>query len=75
MVDGGSTTAICRCACVPSRPVNPDDFFEEIESISPWTNNATTTTKLRRQLLNELRAGPVAGVDDLNAAIALTHLV
>jgi hypothetical protein len=55
--------------------VNPDDFFEEIESISPWTNNATTTTKLRRQLLNELRAGPVAGVDDLNAAIALTHLV
>ncbi|WP_457142137.1 hypothetical protein [Mycobacterium sp. URHB0021] len=55
--------------------MNPDDFFEEIESISPWTNSATTTTKLRRDLLNELRAGPVAGVDDLDAAIALTHLV
>jgi hypothetical protein len=62
-------------ACVPLNPVNPDDFFEEIESVSPWTNSATTTTKLRRDLLNELRAGPVARVDDLDAAIALTHLV
>lgn len=55
--------------------MNPDDFFEEIESVSPWTNSATTSTKLRRDLLNELRAGPVAHVDDLDAAIALTHLV
>ncbi|WP_180984720.1 hypothetical protein [Mycobacterium avium] len=55
--------------------MNPDDFFEEIESINPWTNSATTTTTLRRDLLNELRAGPVVGVDDLDAAIALTHLV
>jgi hypothetical protein len=55
--------------------MGPDDFFEETETISPWTNSATTTIKLRTDLLNELRAGPVAGTDDLDAAIALTHLV
>lgn len=55
--------------------MGPDDFFEETESISPWTNSITTTTKLRRTFLNKLRAGPVAGTDDLDAAIALTHLV
>lgn len=55
--------------------MNQDDLFEEIESISPWTDNPTTTSKLRRDLLNELRGGSVAGVDDLDAAIALTQLV
>src|SRR5260221_334544 len=55
--------------------MGPDDFFEETETMSPWTNSATTTIKLRTDLLNELRAGPVAGTDDLDAAIALTHLV
>lgn len=55
--------------------MGPDDFFEETESINTWTGEPTTTTKLRRDFLNELRAGPVAGTDDLDAAIALTHLV
>jgi hypothetical protein len=55
--------------------VGPDDFFEETETSSPWTSEPTITTKLRKDFLNELRAGPVAGTDDLDAAIALTHLV
>lgn len=55
--------------------MGPDDFFEETETISPWSTEPTTTTKLRKDLLNELRAGSVAGTDDLDAAIALTHLV
>ncbi|WP_301121611.1 hypothetical protein [Mycolicibacterium fortuitum] len=55
--------------------MGPDDFFEETESINTWTGEPTTKTKLRRGFLNELRAGPVAGTDDLDVAIALTHLV
>ena len=55
--------------------MGPDDFFEEIETVSPWSSEPTIATKLRKDLLNELRAGPVAGADDLDAAIALTHLV
>lgn len=55
--------------------MGPQDFFEETETINPWSSGTTTTTKLRRAFLNELRAGPVAGTDDLDAAIALTHLV
>ncbi|MDO3108645.1 hypothetical protein [Mycobacteroides abscessus] len=55
--------------------MGPDDFFEETESISPWSSEPTITTKLRKDLLSELRAGSVAGTDDLDAAIALTHLV
>ena len=37
--------------------MGPDDFFEETEMISPWTNSPTTTTKLRRAFLKELSAG------------------
>lgn len=55
--------------------MGPDDFFEETDTISPWTSGTTTTTKLRRAFLKELAVGPVAGTDDLDAAIALTHLV
>ncbi|ALM19078.1 hypothetical protein [Mycobacteroides abscessus] len=55
--------------------MGPDDFFEETESINTWTGEPTTTSKLRTGFLNELRAGPVAGIDDLDAAVALTHLV
>jgi len=55
--------------------MGPDDFFEETETISPWTSEPTITTKLQKVLLNELRTGPVAGTDDLDAAIALTHVV
>lgn len=55
--------------------MGPDDFFEETETVSPWSSEPSITTKLRKDLLNELRAGPVAGADDLDAAIALTHLV
>lgn len=55
--------------------MGPDDFFEETETVSSWTSEPTITTTLRKELLNELRAGPAAGTDDLDAAIALTHLV
>jgi hypothetical protein len=55
--------------------VNQDDFFEEIESVNPWGGGSTSTTKLRQDLLKELRGGPVSGVDDLDAAIALIQLV
>ncbi|PQM50314.1 hypothetical protein C5U48_20770 [Mycolicibacter virginiensis] len=55
--------------------MGPDDFFEETETISPWTSEPTIKTKLRKDFLNDLRAGPVAGTDDLDAAVALTHLV
>lgn len=55
--------------------MGPEDLFEETETTSPWTSEPTITTKLRKDLLNELRAGPVAGTDDLDAAVALTHLV
>lgn len=55
--------------------MSPDDFFEETETISPWSTEPTITTKLRKDFLNELRAGSVAGTDDLDAAVALTHLV
>lgn len=55
--------------------MGPDDFFEETETVNPWTSEPTITTKLRKDFLNELRAGPVAATDDLDAAIALTHLV
>lgn len=56
-------------------PVGPDDYFEETETSSPWSVEPTITTKLRKDFLNELRTGPVAGTNDLDAAIALTHLV
>jgi hypothetical protein len=55
--------------------VNQDDFFEEIQSMDPWGGGSTSATKLRRDLLTDLRIGPVPGVDDLDAAIALTQLV
>jgi len=55
--------------------MGPDDFFEETETINPWTSEPTPTTKLRKDFLEELRTGPVAGTDDLDAAIPLTHLV
>ncbi|MFN6545039.1 hypothetical protein [Mycolicibacterium nivoides] len=55
--------------------MGPEDFFEETETTSPWSSEPTITTKLRKDFLNELRAGSVAGTDDLGAAIALTHLV
>lgn len=55
--------------------VGPDDFFEETETASPWTSEPVMKTQLRKDFLNELRAGPVAGTDDLDVAIALTHLV
>lgn len=53
-------------------PVKQDDFFAETTSTGPWGG---TTTELRVDLLTQLRAGPVTGVDDLDAAIALTSLV
>lgn len=55
--------------------MGPDDFFEETETTTPWSSEPTITTKLRKDLLNALRAGPVAGTDDLDIAVALTHLV
>ena len=55
--------------------MGPDDFFEETETISQRTNSATTAIKLRTHFLNELRAGPVASTDDLDVAVALTHLI
>lgn len=55
--------------------MGPDDFFEERETASPWSSGTTTTTKLRRAFLKEMAVGPVVGTDDLDAAVALTHLV
>lgn len=55
--------------------MGPDDLLEERETISAWTSSTTTTTKLRRAFLKELAVGPVARTDDLDAAVALTHLV
>jgi len=55
--------------------MGPDDFFEETETISPWTTEPIVTTKLRTDFLNELRVGPLVGTDDLDVAVALTHLV
>ncbi|MGE2728975.1 hypothetical protein ACQI4F_05840 [Mycolicibacterium vaccae] len=51
------------------------DFFEDVESICPWTGKPTTDTKLRSDFLKKLRAGSVAGTDDLDIAVALTQLV
>jgi hypothetical protein len=51
--------------------VKQDDFFAETAT-GPWGGKAT---ELRVDLLAQLRAGPVTGVDDLDAAIALTKLV
>lgn len=53
-------------------PVKQDDFFAEADALGTFGG---TTTELREDLLGQLRAGPVAGVDDLDAAIALTKLV
>jgi hypothetical protein len=53
-------------------PVKQDDFFAENAAPGSWGG---TTTELREELLGQLRAGPVTGVDDLDAAIALTKLV
>jgi len=55
--------------------VERHDFFAETESADPWTSETTTTSTLRRDLLTQLRAGPIAGTDDLEAAVELTHLV
>ncbi|ORW99351.1 hypothetical protein [Mycolicibacillus trivialis] len=55
--------------------MGPEDFFEETETHSPWSSEPTITTNLRKDFLNGLRAGPVLGTDDLDAAMALTHLV
>lgn len=52
--------------------VKQDDFFAEGTTLGPW---GTPTSELRVDLLTQLRAGPVVGVDDLDAAIALTKLV
>jgi hypothetical protein len=53
--------------------VKQDDFFAETTSTGPWGD--TTNTELREALLTQLRSGSVTGVDDLDAAIALTKLV
>jgi hypothetical protein len=53
--------------------VKQDDFFAETTSTSVW--GESTSTELREDLLTRLRSGPVTGVDDLDAAIALTKLV
>src|SRR5690606_27724929 len=60
---------------VASVAMGPEDFFEETETHSPWSSEPTITTNLRKDFLNGLRAGPVLGTDDLDAAMALTHLV
>lgn len=49
-----------------------DAFFTEADSSDPW---GSPTTQLRTDLLNQLRAGPVVGIDDLEAATALVTLV
>lgn len=49
-----------------------DDFFAVGTEPDGW---GTSTNELRADLLGQLRLGPVAGVDDLDAAIALTGLV
>jgi hypothetical protein len=53
--------------------VKQDDFFAETTSTGPWGD--TTNTELREDLLTQLRSGAVTGIDDLDAAIALTKLV
>lgn len=53
-------------------PVRLRDFFAEAAAPGAWGG---TTTELREDLLGLLLAGPVTGVDDLDAAIALTKLV
>src|SRR5574337_1243170 len=49
-----------------------DDFFAVSTEPDGW---GSPTTELRVDLLDQLRAGPVAGVDDLDVAIALSGLV
>lgn len=49
-----------------------DDFFAVSTEPDGW---GSPTTELRVDLLGQLRAGPVAGIDDLDVAIALTGLV
>lgn len=49
-----------------------DDFFVESSKPNAW---GSLTTELRVGLLEQLRAGPVPGFDDLDVAIALTGLV
>ncbi|QZH65030.1 hypothetical protein [Mycolicibacterium farcinogenes] len=49
-----------------------DDFFAESAEPGPW---GTPTVDLRVDLLEQLRAGPVPGYDNLDVAIALTGLV
>lgn len=49
-----------------------DDLFEDSATQDPW---GTPTQTLRTDLLTSLRAGPVPGVDELEAAAALTRLV
>lgn len=54
--------------------MNQEDFFSEASATDdPW--GSTTSAKLRKDLLNELRAGPIPGTADIDAAIALTDLV
>jgi hypothetical protein len=56
--------------------VQDDDLFEVIPPApdgDPWDH--PPTVKLRTDLLDQCRAGPVAGHDDLSCAIVLTRLV
>lgn len=53
-----------------------DDLLEVIPpalDADPWDH--PPTFKLRIDLLDQLRAGPVPGHDDLSCALALTRLV
>lgn len=49
-----------------------DDFFAESAQPGPW---GTPAVELRVDLLEQLRAGPVQGFDDLDVAVALIGLV
>lgn len=49
-----------------------DDFFKETATADPWGAPALV---VRTETLMALRAGPIAGEDDLSCAMALTRLV
>lgn len=52
--------------------MNLDDFFAAGTEPDAW---GSSTTELRIDLLRQLRAGAVPGLDDLDVAIALAGLV
>ncbi len=58
--------------------MKPDDFLilpDPIENAdSDWVV-ASTTVELNRDLIDQIRRGPLPSVDDLNVAIGLTRLV